>query len=136
MDRDSVATPLYIKEALEREFNTTFFDPCPLNPHWTIDGLSIPWKPFTFVNPPYSNVRPWLEKAAREHKLGNTVILLLKTETVCRRYFKQFEGVELRFINHRIKFPLYPLPARFSSMLVVFRTQKVGYSIVDYRVVT
>ena len=52
-----------------------FFDPCPLNP--TVDGLAVDWKPYNYVNPPYSNKVPWIKKAIEEMHLGNTTVMLL-----------------------------------------------------------
>ena len=135
MERDSVITPSYILTQLKEEFGP-LFDPCPYNPCWDKekdqDGLTIPWGQYTFCNPPYSNVKPWLAKAAQEHALGKTIILLLKINIACRGYFKPYEGVELRFFNHRIRFPPHSTCARFGSMLVIFG-KKQGYSLIDYR---
>ena len=139
--RDSVRTPEYILQALQSEFGTELFDPCPYNPNFDEDkdtnGLLIPWGPVTFVNPPYSNVRPWLEKARDEHELGKTVILLLKVNSLATNYFPPCsQAVELRFFNHRVRFPDYNNVALFGSMLVVFRakvTKSSEYKLVDYR---
>ena len=138
--RDSVATPQYILDALEDEFKVKWFDPCPLNPHFDsekdVDGLKIPWSFYTFVNPPYSNVKPWVEKAKEEHRQGKTIVLLLKIDSICKDYFKKnCVGAELRFINHRVQFPNYKRPAMFSSVLVVFKAgcETNKYKIVDYR---
>jgi len=66
------------------------FDPCPFNPDFDAvedaDGLRIPWEKRTFVNPPYSDVKPWVLKAIREHERGNTVIMLLKHDTSTKWY--------------------------------------------------
>ena len=138
-ERDSVATPPYILDSLEKEYGKKFFDPCPLNPHFDkdkdVDGLSVPWKDFTYVNPPYSNVRPWLQKAQKENALGKTIVLLLKVDTLATNYFKQYTNdVELRFFNHRIKFPNYSRQAMFCSMLVIFgKNKSSSYKIIDYR---
>jgi len=136
---DSVQTPPYVIQYLEAEFGK-LFDPCPLNPDFDkkkdTDGLAIPWKQFTFVNPPYSNVRPWLEKAAQEHKLGKTIVLLLKVETIATKYFKELSrGAELRFFNHCIVFPGYKHHARFRSVLLVFKAgmNSNTYQVIDCR---
>ena len=79
-------------DALEKEFEVKFFDPAPYNPNFDsekdVDGLKIPWSFYTYVNPPYSNVGPWVKKAKEEHRQGKTIILLLKTDSVCKEYFR------------------------------------------------
>lgn len=46
------------------------------------DGLAGPWpEGLTFVNPPFRNVVPWLEKAEEEARTGSDVILLLNADT-------------------------------------------------------
>ena len=134
---DSVSTPQYILTALTSEFGQ-LFDPCPLNPTFDptvdVDGLTVPWGKTTFVNPPYSNAKPWVLKAVAEHKLGKTVILLLKVDILPTAYFQQCaDAVELRFFNHRIQFPGFERKARFASMLVVFKNKTNSFKMVDYR---
>ncbi len=58
---DSVATPQDLLDQLDAEFHFSPFDPCPLNPKPAFDGLGLSWHKTTFVNPPYSDVRPWIE---------------------------------------------------------------------------
>ena len=69
MNSDSVRTPEAILKQIREEFGD-FFDPCPYNPKFDpskdTNGLSIPWKKVTFVNPPYSKVAPWAKKAHLE----------------------------------------------------------------------
>ena len=142
--RDSVRTPDYILQALKNEFGSELFDPCPYNPYFDKDkdtnGLLIPWGPVTFVNPPYSNVRPWLEKARDEHELGKTVILLLKVGSLATNYFPPCaKAAELRFFNHRVQFPEYKNVALFGSMLVLFHAnveKSSEYKLIDYRTFT
>ena len=138
-NKDSVATPKYILDALTKEFGD-LFDPCPLNDEWDEskdeNGLKIPWGQTSFCNPPYSNVKPWIEKAVAEHSLGKTVVLLLKTDIIATAYFGRFaKHVSLRFFNHRIRFPSFEHVARFSSVLVVLErdSPKCTFQIVDYR---
>lgn len=61
-----------------------WFDPCPLNSEPIVDGLLIDWPDRTFVNPPYSNPLPWVEKGVREMQRGRRVAFLLKADTSTR----------------------------------------------------
>ena len=104
-----------------------WFDPCPLNPNPTIDGLSIEWKDKTYVNPPYSKPLEWVEKAIEENKKGKTIVMLLRMDT-STKWFRllQEAGAVFLWVNGRLKFecPTYEKPylAAFPSMLVVLRT--------------
>jgi len=73
---DSYATDSWLKQMFDG-----WFDPCPLNPDWTYDGLKIQWPNRTFVNPPYSNPLPWVEKAIETSMMNKTVVLLLKHDS-------------------------------------------------------
>lgn len=71
VDRDTWLTPRWILAELS-EFD---LDPCAcdLNPTWVapryftslLDGLTQPWSGRVFMNPPFSNVVPWVEKHAQ-----------------------------------------------------------------------
>ena len=53
-----------------------FFDPCPFpRPEW--NGLQVEWGEKAFVNPPFRNVRPWVEKAITESQKGCLVHMLI-----------------------------------------------------------
>lgn len=43
-----------------------YYDPCPFKA--SFDGLSIEWKEKNFINPPYSELRKWVNKAIEEAK--------------------------------------------------------------------
>ena len=49
-----------------------FHDPCPSRP--TRDGLTSRWPAQNFVNPPFRQIRAWVEKAVAES--GHTVLLI------------------------------------------------------------
>jgi len=55
---DNYKTPDYLLKVF-----AGWFDPCPLNPNPKVNGLDLKWKNKTYVNPPYSNPLPWIEKA-------------------------------------------------------------------------
>lgn len=94
------------------------------------DGLLDSWDGYglVYVNPPYSDPAPWVEKAAHE---GAEVVLLLPAATGTRWWHKYVKMADvILFWEGRIKF-LDPLdgkpkhPARGDSALVYwgFRTE-------------
>jgi phage N-6-adenine-methyltransferase len=123
---DKWATPQKLYDELNDEFHFDF-DPCPIT--WEegdVNGLDIEWGKSTFVNPPYSKVSKWIEKAHTEWKKGKKVVMLINaiTDTIAFHKFI-YNQAELRFIKGRIKFvnPNSPklAPSPKPSMLVIFR---------------
>jgi hypothetical protein len=70
---DSRKTPKWIMKMFE-----DFFDPCPYNPNYTIDGLLLDWKDKTYCNPPYTETTKWVVKAIEENKKNKYIVLLLR----------------------------------------------------------
>lgn len=98
------------------------------------DALTVPWvKERAFLNPPYSKVKAFVEKASEERNNSTTTAMLIPARTDTRwfhehiwdrRYFVSYPNVEIRFLKGRIKFldagrPSGPAP--FPSMIVIFR---------------
>jgi len=83
-----------------------WFDPCPLDDHFTRNGLECAWMPRTFVNPPYSNPMPWVEKAIHWNKTENaTIVMLLKHDSSTRWFAKlQEAGAKFMMIQGRLKY--------------------------------
>jgi hypothetical protein len=80
------------------------FDPCPYNPNWNpetdYNGLIDEWpdEGVIFINPPYSNVMPWVERAFSHKLMCNmkgtkvTIVMLLKHDSSTKWYGKLHEG--------------------------------------------
>lgn len=97
----------------------TWFDPCPLNENPQHDGLVMDWPDRTFVNPPYSNPRPWVQKAIVESMKGNRVVMLLKMDS-STQWFRELQeaGAHFAWLNTRLHHGAkYPAP--FPSMLAI-----------------
>lgn len=97
---DNWATPhkMY-KEYIE----SGYYDPCPLNSNF--DGLSVDWKQKNFVNPPYSKIKQFVDKAIEEHKKGKEVILLIPARTDTKYFRKLVDyGCNILFITGRLHF--------------------------------
>ncbi len=107
---DDWETPDYILDSLIEEFGL-MFDPCPLNAlDSDFDGLSIDWKPITFVNPPYNRFdKPrFIKKAIQEAQKNCLVILLIPSNTDTNDFKLLWNHAkEIRFINNRVKFKGY-----------------------------
>ena len=122
---DSVRTPENILQLVRDEFGKCY-DPCPFNPEFDPnvhkDGLKTEWQKVSFVNPPYSQVKPWFAKAREQWLLGKTAILFLKLNSLGTRYARQYiTGAEIRVLGNKIQFPGYNNPAFFASVFVIFR---------------
>lgn len=103
MQSDLWQTPDYFKELILAEYGPTF-DPCPCNPQF--DGLTIEWGARNFVNPPFSNIEPWVRKALVEREHGRESVLLLPVRTSVK-YFRKLiipNASKLRFLGSRVAF--------------------------------
>lgn len=117
---DDWSTPPEFYQKLDAEFSFTD-DPCPIG---GTDGLVRPWGKSVFINPPYSNIRGFLEKGISELVVGNTetLVYLIPSRTDTRWFHDLCYGkAELRFIKGRLKFGGAKNSAPFPSMLVIFR---------------
>jgi site-specific DNA-methyltransferase (adenine-specific) len=124
---DDWETPKVLLQSLEKEFGP-LFDPCPVKHDF--DGLSIPWKDPTFVNPPYSDWPRWVKKGVAENAKGKTIIFLLPARTDTRTFHEYiYHKAEIRFLKGRLKFRLNgqvsKSSATFPSMLVIFSRSNV-----------
>ena len=106
--KDDWATPSYIYDKLNIEFDFNF-DPCPYQhdiEKW--DGLNIDWKERNFINPPYSRKlkEAFVIKAIEESKKGKLCVMLLPVSTSTQLFHKYIlpNQKEIRFIERRIKF--------------------------------
>ena len=104
-ESDHYATPKTFYTQLNREFNFTF-DPCPLRSE--IDGLKLPWKGRIYVNPPYSNIKPFIEKGLKEmqEKRATTIVYLLPVRTDTQYWHNLIlpNATEIRIIKGRLNF--------------------------------
>lgn len=78
-----------------------------------LDGLALPWAPLNWCNPPYSDIMPWVEKAAAEALQGNTTYMLIPNKpevNFCRAAFAT--ASHLKYLPYRLNF-LRPDGSRF-----------------------
>ena len=125
---DQWATPQEFYDKLNSEFSFTL-DPCAdaknnkCSKYFTMenDGLKQSWaREIVFMNPPYSKVKNWIQKAYEERK--NAVIVCLVPSRTDTKWFHEycFHAKEIRFVKGRLKFGDSKNSAPFPSMVVVF----------------
>lgn len=107
---DDWKTPKWLYNHLNSRFNFND-DPCPIGGN---GGLDREWGTRTFFNPPYSNPKPWVEKAILESRKGKHIVMLLRVD-VSTRWYKLLmkENVHIAYFNERIF-----KGSNFCSMLV------------------
>lgn len=97
---DNWRTPELIYNQFLKE---NYFDPCPYESKF--DGLLIEWGGKNFVNPPYSQIKKWVDKCIEEHKKGKEIILLIPARTDTQYFRKLVDyGVNIIFITGRLHF--------------------------------
>ncbi len=113
---DEWETPDDLYQKLDSEFNFTL-DPCATELNKKCEkfytpeqnGLLQSWEGETvFINPPFSKIKRWVEKAYVESKIfGVTCVMLLPARTDTwwfHTYIYDVPDVEIRFIRRRLKF--------------------------------
>jgi hypothetical protein len=98
-----------------------WYDPCPLfGLEAGLNGLVEEWPDRTFVNPPYSNPKPWIEHGIKQHQeKGIMIVFLLKHDSSTRWYKLLHEAnAEILLFSRRLKYQT-GRSANFPSMLAV-----------------
>lgn len=130
---DDNATPPEFYKVLNKEFKFNF-DPCPLGGKKYMDGLSIPWKRSNYVNPPFSEVKKWAQKAHEETKRGNKTVILAPLRSTSK-YWKKFVipyASEIRFLANTLSFGKHDKPLPIPLVLLVFKPRaKPGFKLID-----
>lgn len=88
------------------------------------DGLKQDWGGHhVWVNPPYSQIIHWTQKAFNESRKPNTVVVMLVPARTSTRWFQNYcyYRAEVRFVRGRLKFGGSPNCAPFDSMLIIWR---------------
>lgn len=130
-ESDEYETPIEIFSELDDEFHFNL-DPCATDENHKCkryfteadNGLLKDWGGYrVFCNPPYSNLKSWVQKAYYEGMKDHTVVVLLIPARTDTRYFHDYiyNRSEIRFIKGRLKFGGHKINAPFPSMVVIFR---------------
>lgn len=123
---DDVATPAPLYAALDAELGPFDHDPCPLFGRARgLDSLApgAEWGLCNYVNPPYSRVRPWIEKAIqlRDRRGARTVMLVPCCPN--RKYWKELvlpQASEIRVLTNNVQFEGYSRALPMLLSVLVF----------------
>lgn len=87
------------------------------------NGLEQGWYGNVWCNPPYSNVKLWIQKAYEESLKGITITMLLpaRTDTIAWHEYI-FPHAKVEFLKGRLKFSNSKNSAPFPSAIVIFQT--------------
>jgi phage N-6-adenine-methyltransferase len=141
---DEWRTPQEFFEALDAEFGFDVDVAATADNRWKEryfgldhdyqkNALEMQWFPYGkafWMNPPYSQCREFIAKAAEQARRGCTVVALVPSRTDTRWWHEHVwnaetnqprEGVEIRFIKGRLKFGTSANSAPFPSVVIVFR---------------
>ena len=99
------------------------FDPCPLNADF--NGLTIMWKEMNYVNPPYSELKSWVNKAWTEWAIfQRSTVLLLPVKTDQEWFHNRCKQFRIHFFQGRLKFKGAKYSATQPHMLVFMDARK------------
>lgn len=69
------------------------------------NALDQRWFKVSWCNPPYDNIKPWVEKAIQQHKEGKTIVMLVPADTSAQWFKRAFNSCnDVRFISGRLSF--------------------------------
>lgn len=139
-DSDERSTPDDLYKMLDDEFHFTLDvcaseenAKCGLYHTIEIDGLTSNWRnKICFMNPPYSNIGRWLEKASCECRINKVIVVCILPCDTSTRWFQNYiwydkplhrlrPRVELRFPHGRFKFGKYTTSPQFATIIAIFR---------------
>ena len=127
---DEWETPLELYARLNKRFKFTL-DPCSTKENHLCDkyytkeenGLCKSWKGETvFVNPPYSEIKLWVEKCYKEYETNGTTVVMLIPSRTDTRYFHDYiyHKAEIEFIKGRLHFSNSKHGAPSPSMIAIY----------------
>jgi len=126
-ESDHYVTPIKFYQKLDKEFNFDY-DPCPLKSE--VDGLLTEWKGNVYINPPYSNIEPFIIKGLEEVRQGNAnklvYLIPVRSDTKYWHDLIMKYASEIRFIKSRLNFNESKSPAPFPCVLIIFEKSLNG----------
>lgn len=116
----------------DRFISQDYIDPCPLHCEW--NGLLIDhFNKKLFINPPYSDLKSWIDYTIKQYKNDCEIVLLIPARTDTSYFHKLIESCDCRivFIRGRLKFGNSKLGAPFPSLLIYVKKGYSGYELLS-----
>lgn len=93
------------------------------------NSLNKEWhklKGWLWLNPPFSGIREWVEKADHEMKLGAKIVMLFPANAIGAPYMKKCIPSEIRFLSCRpiFRHTFKKSLMQFSSIILIFDKNK------------
>lgn len=135
-NKDEWETPQWLFDILDAEFGFEL-DVCAsarnakCEDYFTIedDALACEWRGVCWMNPPYSEIDEWMEKALESSKDGATVVCLVPARTDVGWFWDYARHGEVRLVRGRLHFvddEGNTGPAPFPSCVVIFGSSSSG----------
>jgi phage N-6-adenine-methyltransferase len=104
-----------------------------------LDSLTQPWKVgdgWNWLNPPYSNIRPWVEKAEKEAKMGAKTAVLIPASVGSNWWFDYVHQIaHVLLLNGRLTFvgcpSCYP---KDCALLLYSHSHQGGYRVWPWQI--
>lgn len=101
----------------------------------TDDGLKQKWQGICWLNPPYSQITPWIDKAYQSSSNGATVVCLLPSRTDTLWWHSYAVKGDIFFVNGRLKFNDGRQSAPFPSTIIVFNGKEYSPEALPQRLI-
>jgi phage N-6-adenine-methyltransferase len=129
-------TPSDLFKKIDREFKFTHDLACTEKnkkvSRGIYDSMGVDWHTlgngWMWLNPPYSPLKPWIQKAQQENKRGCRIVMLVPP-IISTRYFSKWVPSEIRFLLGRVPFLKDGVPMKSNtkdSCLLVFGNNNAG----------
>jgi len=122
---DDVATPPAFYKYLDDMFHFDY-DPCPLH---GVDAFTRPWGQRNYVNPPYSNIEPFMKAAVEHNHLDDALSVFLVPVRSNTNYWHRWvypHASQIWFLKGGIQFVGYNTRFPLALCIVIFGEWKQG----------
>jgi len=129
--------PLVLEETMKKYDINPILDVCATNQNTKFlqyftpedNALIKDWREDFFMNPPYSEINEWMQKAYEQHKKYNVnALILVFAKTGVKWWHKYVEGkAEIHFQEGRIRFLLNGVEPRYCTKCKIRFAKEISH---------